>query len=603
MKLFGRDELITDLVNSKAPVTLITGDSGVGKSAVLRESQSRLRNGGGLAPDPITVALSGAAIQVALLQSLADAVAAYAEEQGRVAEFGALLVEASKRLAAKGGQELARIVGMELLALVRGRLDEEFGNTLGQFLTELKGAAGESLTSRIRAAIDKSAATLILDFAREVREAAEGRDIVLAFDAGERLRDEDLRLLGDLTEELPVGLRIQLAMSTASKSQSESVDLLVSQVGGIRRLTVEPLDTMAIAEWLSFEGLDRTSASKVERFSGGYALLVGDLALHLRKGEDLGNAPANQQFALRTSEAWKGLLESDVPRARALAVYRDPLPLNRIQTLFDLDIHEASAFEDRLVASRIYSVTVNGRPWFHEQRRLFVLNEILNPQERELAYESAVGELEELITSLGESQRLAEFAEAVGEAKRLLSEDATLRAVTDASDAGISVLAALLELIDEGAKLPAVLGDDLLRHAHTQFRSEGDLIAALEELDSADLLKVVTDNENAAVVPCGWSRRTAMTAAGRASDIFGRSPILSLASAVFKALVLPRLGKFDLGEYGVGSDSMSGLSEKVLHHRTHRPNGLVVLGNTGENLLLLGRYAAGPSTEHSLFTH
>lgn len=592
MKLFGRDELIADLVKSKAPVTIVTGDSGVGKSAVLRESQFSIRLEGNLAPDPITVALSGAAIQDALLRSLADAVVAYAEEKGRLAEVGALIVNASNRLVSRGGQELARIVGLELMALVRGQLGEEFGNALGQFVTELRGTSKEGLSVRIRDAIDKSVASLILEFASEVRTSIDGKNIVLAFDAGERLRDDDLRLLGDLSTELPEGLRIQLAVSTASKSEAENIDSLVGLVGGIRRLNVEPLGTKAIAEWMVSEGLDESLTSKVERFSGGHALLVGDLVLHLKNGGELGEAPANQQFAIRTSYAWKGLLETDTPRARALSVFQDPLPLERIQGLFNLDIHEASAFEDRMVASRIYSVTVNGRPWFHEQRRLFVLNEILNSEERETAYESAVVELEELITTLGESQRIAEFAEAVGEAKQLLSGDATLEAVVESSEAGISVLAALLELVDQDS--PAVLGDDLLRHAHTQFRPKGDLIAALEELDSAGLLKVTEDDQNAAVVPYGWSQRTAMTAAGRATELFGRSPTLSLASAVFRALVLPRLGKFEMGEYGVGSVSMSGLSEKALHHRTHRPSGLVVFGATGENLLMRGRYADRP---------
>ncbi len=594
MSLFGRDELVSEVVLSRAPILVLVGDSMVGKSAVLEESQNRIRSSGNLAPDPVTVALSGAAIQEALLRSLSSAVAEYAQSVGRAEQVGQLILETTRRLATKGKQELAQIVGREILAFVRGQVGEDVGLALGQFIQELKASSEDSLINRITSAIDKSAATLILEFAAEVCGLVEDKEVVLAFDAAERLRDEDLRLLGDLFTEIPNSLRLHLAMATSSSREVDQVKSVTRHVPGIRQLTVGPLDQEAISEWLASEGIDEGLSSNVERLSGGYALLVGDLVSHLRQGGDLGAAPANQQFAIRTSEAWSGLSEADEPRARLLSVFRDPLSLDRIQRLFNFNVLEATAFESRLVESRIYSVMVNGRPWFHEQRRLFVVEQILSASEREFAFKSAADELEDLISNEGAQERLGEFAEAVAGAGDLIfAEEPNLRAVTEVSNAAVGVLAALVELTHPEHS-PAVLGDDLLRYSLDQFSTTDDLIPALESLDAAGLVKIVTNDQDAAVVPFGWSKRTGMTIAGRASLLYPRTPIASVAQAVLNTLVLSRLGKFEMAEYGVGSASVTRLSEMAAHHRMHRPNGLVVLGDLGQNLLMSATYADRP---------
>jgi hypothetical protein len=167
-----------------------------------------------LAPPPLTVSYSGGALQQALLITLADAVAVYVSAKGRAREIAGYLVEVADRLAREGAQELAKVIGKELLALVRGRVGDDVGKAFGGYVEELKSTVDERLAVRLTAAVDPGVAGMILDFATEVCAFVGDHRVVLALDAGERLREEDVRLLADLAEQLPDQLQLRIAFST-----------------------------------------------------------------------------------------------------------------------------------------------------------------------------------------------------------------------------------------------------------------------------------------------------------------------------------------------------------------------------------------------------
>lgn len=223
MTTYGRDDTARALARSKAPVVLLTGDSGVGKSVVLQAAQEVAAAEGQIAPPPRTVRHSGGILQVALLQALGDAVALSVERNGRASEVAHLLVEAAKRLARDRGQELAKVVGKELLSVVRGRLGPDAGKAFEEYAKHLKSAADESLAARLTAAVDPGVAALIVDFAGDVCDVVRDGYVMLALDGGERLRDEDLRLLADLQETLPSRLRVRVAFSTNTTANAVTV--------------------------------------------------------------------------------------------------------------------------------------------------------------------------------------------------------------------------------------------------------------------------------------------------------------------------------------------------------------------------------------------
>jgi hypothetical protein len=158
-------------------------------------------------------------LQQALLQSLADAVALNVERRGLAAEAADRLFDAALRMARESGQELARVVGRELLALVRGRLGPEFGKAFGDYLQKLRESVDESLSARLSAALDPGVTGLVIGFAKEVTEAA-GCEVLLALDAGERLGRDGIHLLADLAGQLPDAVLIRTAIADSPASSS-----------------------------------------------------------------------------------------------------------------------------------------------------------------------------------------------------------------------------------------------------------------------------------------------------------------------------------------------------------------------------------------------
>src|SRR5271155_1166967 len=117
--IYGRGPDIERLAASRARLTVLSGDSGIGKSEVLRGAPLATA---ALAPAPRSLPSSGGVIQRVLLDGLAAVLAEDIEQRGELAELGRRLAEAAERVIADGGQELVRVAGKEVLAVVRGRL-------------------------------------------------------------------------------------------------------------------------------------------------------------------------------------------------------------------------------------------------------------------------------------------------------------------------------------------------------------------------------------------------------------------------------------------------------------------------------------------------
>src|SRR5205807_1489710 len=78
--LYGRDADLQTAVDSRSPLLLLTGDSGIGKSSLLRAAQQQTPSVA--APPPQTVARTSGALQRSLLEGLADATAELVRERG-----------------------------------------------------------------------------------------------------------------------------------------------------------------------------------------------------------------------------------------------------------------------------------------------------------------------------------------------------------------------------------------------------------------------------------------------------------------------------------------------------------------------------------------
>jgi hypothetical protein len=588
MTIYGREELVGALARSRAPVTLLTGDSGVGKSTVLAAAQQTTQDS--LAPTPRRVPHSGGALQQALLHALSDAMSAYVERRGRARELADHVVEVADRLASEGAQEPTKVVVKELLALVRGRIGDDVGKAFTDYLQQLSSTVDERLAARLTATIDPGVAGLVLDLAAEVCRFVGDQQIRLALDAGERLREEDIRLLADLSERLPERLRLHVAFSTHTDAQQQRVEFLVGS-GSIVEQPVPGLDVNSIACWLADEGLDPGAASEIARVTGGYGLHLGDLMAHLKQGGSIEDAPLNVAFAHRTNEAWQSLPVDVARHARALCVFADPLPRTRLLAFLQVDATTWGAIEDRLWRTRIFSVRVNGQRWFHEQRRQYLLHEVLSLDERAAASTRAAQELNALVHDEAAIERLAELAIVVAAATPLLQADGQLAAAVLLDRDELALAASLIELIEPASSGPAVSVGTLVDYARATFGANGDLIEALRRLGQHGL--VVVQGSGVAAATTLWrSELLVPTIAGRAVRELGRLPVPAAASRVFELEVRPRLGAFSNVHYGLGEPSAAVLSKIAIE--LGRPLSPSVIGgrtNPSSNLLVRGSYA------------
>lgn len=590
--LYGRDRLVERLARSQAPVSILTGDSGIGKSAVLVAAQNRSA-GSSVAPAPRTLARSGGVLQTGFLLSLGDAVATLIVEDGAARRAGGIMVDAARRLAAEQGRALATVIAGELLTIVRARLGPGVGDALVSYIGDLKTSVDEQLAGRISAGIDPAVMETLAGFAQEVSDLAGDREVFLALDSAERLGDDDLPLLADLAERLPNGLHLRLALSTYNLAQHRKAQYLDAESRRVSVLEVPPLEVGAVAEWMQADGLEATDAPRVLRLSGGYGLHAGDLIAHLEKGGEIEDTPMDEQFAKRTREAWSSLDPDTAAGARAICVFIDPLPGKRLEQFLGLGPHQRGEFEDRLVAARIFSVEVNGRRWFHEQRRSFIVDELLDDDERASASAKAAEELLRMYDDGAES-RLGEIAKLIAAAPALTADNKGLSAVVALDRAELAIAASLIELTGKRTENPAQSGDELLTYAMAVFGAKGDLVEATRRLRDRGLLVMLDENRHTVIVPYGWSHRMGVVVSGRAEWELRRRPIPEVGSAVFSSEVVPRLGRFRKAFYGLGRPDFTKLSKQA-REMSEAEGGLIVVGDQLDpSLLLRASHASRP---------
>lgn len=542
----GRETLLAEVSRSRPAVMLLVGDSGVGKSELLRKAQAVTADA--LVSEPVEVFASDGALQAALLDAISSAFCSLmADEAWRAHRATGLAF--MQRLLARSASEARRAVGSAVVSQLRKRLGGEVVDIAIETWDEATGAVDESFSVRAAALRDPSVVHDLAALAEELRAMSGREHLVLAIDRLEILPESSIRILADLARVLPDGVLVRGALMNGSAEGLRLLDTVLA-VGGAEVVVVEvpPLDEDATRFYLASAGVDPALAATVLRLTGGYPLHLGDAALHLKNGGRVYDLPINRHFGSVIHQSWSTLSSPVRTLARQVCLLERPLPLPTMLDAVGISESEWWDASERLRRARIFTQVVDGLPWFHEQRRRWLLGQLADDEPRAYAARLLPRVAALLVTPAG-WRYATTLAELVHKAGDEVVDDA-LRSLRHISNGSLAVAGALLELSEPAERI--VDAQSLLDHARSHFGVSEDLVLALADLEQRGLARVHS-SESAAVAYATFSLSAAAAVAGLCQLRLGRMPLPSLASAVWRNFLRPLAQPLGTAVIGVGS--------------------------------------------------
>jgi hypothetical protein len=553
--VYGRAEIADRVARNEAPIILVTGDSGIGKSTVLRMACDKRRDW--ITPPPIPLIGSAGALHTGVLDQLGAALALLIDDGLAVSALGERLALTGRRLAHERISVLGRVALAELVAVVRGRVGEDVGKAVAEYAGDIWPSTAETLAAKAAQSRDPLAVEVLSTFGEAAVALAGEAKLGLALDQGQRLGDDDRRLLADLGDRVPSGLHLRIAFATDTAARVRSVAAVRAEVAAIDEIEVPPLDEDAISEWLTARQLDSSLAGRLTRQTGGYPLLVEAAVEHLKNGGELEEVPRHEQLAARTRASWQHLSPAAAATARKLSVLPDPLAEAELRELAGIrDVGDWATVVAELSDARIFSVVVNGRPWFHNERRAFVLSECLTDSQRDEVASAAAALLWSNGITTTDFARVTLFAELVSLAPSFQADDSQIAAALQLEGEALAAAAALLELAVQ--ERLAAEADTLFSHALSFIGSIDDPAATLAVLDDANLV-VTASNEWSTAVAAGWGPKTQAIIQGKSARLLHRAPVPRLVELMFQVVLRDQLGDFEAARFGIGSPSVGSL--------------------------------------------
>ena len=584
MRLYGRGDLLRQISASSSGVVLLVGDSGTGKSSLLRQVQ--LDSKDALAPMPVRVNSAPGSLQLALLEALGLAVAQLAVDESGAERVARVLTQAARRVGEGRLNDLRSAIGHQLLGIVRSKVSDEFADLVGQFADSIVVAQNESLQARISAASDRDVVNEILSLAEEVRSFGQVQVLYLGLDDVDRLGQDDLSRLADLPERLSDGVRVRASFTTSSVSSRVRADELL--IRGASTVDVAGLAVDAVREWLEEVGLPGGLAPAVMKATNGYPVHVEDAIALLRSDpriETLRSMAPDDVLQARAKQSWRELDNAARYAIAKLSAYVDPLPVSRVCALLNVDELAWGTVRSTLVDA---GFLIDGpTTWFHELRRRAIWNDLLDNDMRLAAVDAATAELtSQLELSSWDVQVAIDFARIAAQNTALRHQVPSVAAAFRLSKDELAVAAAALELAEPSDVAGAVGSVPLLTFARSMYGLRGDAIAALDGLASAGLLHVASNDHSAVVVPTWSSIEAVQVLVGRAATELDRVPTIRLATAVFETVLRPQLTGFDMAEFGVGSPAIAELSRRVQEMHRRPKDGIVHVGRSGPGIAI-----------------
>ncbi|MGW3936274.1 hypothetical protein [Streptomyces phaeochromogenes] len=555
---YGRDDSLRSLSDPQNPIVVVTGDEGVGKSALLASCRESVKAGHLVGEQITRLPHRTGGLQASILSQLTSITAGLALERSAVSKLGEQFAIRSRAVIGSRRKEFGLAVAKELLTVIKERLGSDTGQALGEFFSSVSVDNSGSLLEALNTKIDGDALQAVVDIAGDVASLKSGSVLYLFFENAQSLSDDDLRQLADISSMLPSNVVFRVEHQDSNEEHRRRIRILRS--GGITQIPLTGLDEAVVNSWCRTEGVPASLHKRVYVSTRGYPLFVGDaISQALAKGrvEDI---HPKENFRLNTLDSLNDLDLDVAAAARQLSAFIDPPPQDLIGEILGEGMTKVrwEGVQARLQQSRIFATEVSGVPWFHEARRRCIWESLSTQTKRDLA-DRAVEIITSLFKDTGDSELLVNLA-LIGAASSKVQQDSRASYLCGATLDEIALLSALLEIaepIDEGPspKVPTAWGDSVFDYSREAFMPEVDAVSALEGLSAAEII-FVAQNENAAVLIPRLTEVAYFIALGRAGAELPRFPMVGLATVIFRYAISHRVDGFVTCNYGIGKKGL-----------------------------------------------
>lgn len=579
----GRDDLVRKILDSSARLTVLVGDSGVGKSTSLAAVQ---RLSGSVGPEYVRLKdRSHSALRDALISYVEQATSQCHSDNP--IDLASATARTGLRALGKALREHVSNNAFSILVdMAKARYGEQAAAVLPIIRDSLAASKSDRFASRVAALRTADVFTAIGQLCTELVSISE-RSLTICIDDLHLATAEELSQLEALADALPQECRI-VCTYTASGSAEESPvrDLMSPEVNVWPVSGLLPPD---IAYLLERRSLPATLAPTVHTATDGYAIHVQaaiDLLVDNPDPGSLRNLSRQDVIRRSTKKALSKLDPGLAIQVRILSsqLYR-PSDSN-VCRLLGIDAITWDQWRDTLVAFGLFITKPDG-PWFHELRRLAVWDDMSEGARRQAAVAAVRHVLESTDIRTGDVLTLSANLDV---SRSAFTHEADLSVILNLSRPQLAVATAILELSELAASDPEnrfVDVDGAFLHARhmTPEATAEELIAAVQFLESNGLI-IYTSNDRAAVASPYWTARQGVLCAARAHAVFGRLPHPGIASFIFDALRV-EIGQFRYSSHSLSGESVTSMSKTAQTLGTIQPDGSRHIGRRDRPALII----------------
>ncbi|MFE7674552.1 AAA family ATPase [Streptomyces albidoflavus] len=569
--LYGREKPLRALLDPTHSVVVVTGDSGVGKSAVLSACRDSAQEGHLASVNVTRLPHRTGGLQVSIFNQLILITTQLVDEQTSVAQFAQKVTNRARAAIGPRRKDFALAVAKELLTAVKERVGSDTGQALGEFFASVSADNSETMLEKLHTQVDADALQALVDIADEVASLSETSPVYLFFENAQNLSGEDLRQLADLPAMLSERVVLRLEHKDSTDDHRRRIRLLIS--AGITEVALRGLSEEVVQFWCQTRRIPESLHKRIHQSTNGYPLFVDDAINQVAANRRLGKISPAENFRASTVDSLNDLDPESAAAARRLSAFIDPPQQEHIADILGegMTLTRWEGVQARLERARIFATSADGTPWFHEMRRQCIW-ESLSPSLRREVADRAVSFITDSFEETHDPELLINLALVASDSSEVRNDPRALHMAGATLDE-VALLSALLEIAEGDSrspnpKVPTALGDAVFDYCRLAFMAEVDALGALENLNSADVIFVATDDNASALIP-RLSRLAFMLSLGRAGMELPRFPIPAIASTIFETAFSPRLLDFVTCSYGIGNPRLRKVVEDgVKSHRS-----------------------------------